>query len=88
MRAFCYASGLIEFGDQLPDGAFPIASGPPETLRNFISAKAGDLLVPGIPEADCALARVDALIGFRKAINDRAPAGVIVLSERLRELLS
>jgi hypothetical protein len=35
-----------------------------------------------------ALARVDVLINFRMAIDDQAPVGVIVLNERLRELLS
>lgn len=36
MRAFCYASGLIEFGRTVPDGALPIAYGPPKALKNFI----------------------------------------------------
>lgn len=107
MRAFCYATGLIEFGPRLPDGALPIARGPAKPLRDFIEAKAhhgydveivdghhrpvsgsGCLLVPGVPEADCELARVDALINFRMTINHRAPAGVIVLSGRVRELLA
>lgn len=40
MRCYCYASGLIEFGRTLPDGALPIASGPPKALRAFIEARA------------------------------------------------
>lgn len=36
MRAFCYASGLIEFGRNMPDGALPIARGPAKVLRPFI----------------------------------------------------
>lgn len=40
MRAFCYASGHIEFGRTLPDGALPIARGPAPKLRDFIETKA------------------------------------------------
>ena len=40
MRAFCYASGLIEFGRSVPDGALPIASGPAKPLREFVEANA------------------------------------------------
>lgn len=36
IRAFCYASGLIQFGRKVPDGALPIASGPAKDLREFI----------------------------------------------------
>ncbi len=36
MKAYCYASGLIEFGAKIPDGALPIASGPERPLRKFI----------------------------------------------------
>lgn len=40
MKAFCYASGLIEFGRTLPLGALPIAAGPAKPLREFIEVKA------------------------------------------------
>lgn len=40
MHAYCYASGLIKFGRTVPDGALPIASGPPKTLRDFVEVKA------------------------------------------------
>lgn len=36
MIAYCYASGLIEFGRKVPDGALPIARGPAKKLREFI----------------------------------------------------
>jgi len=36
MHAYCYASGLVEFGDSVPRGALPIARGPARRLRNFI----------------------------------------------------
>lgn len=34
--AYCYASGLIEFGEKMPDGALPIATGDEKKLRAFI----------------------------------------------------
>ena len=57
--AWCWASGLVEFGHVLPDDALPIATGPEFNLlkelgaacRHGKGASAGSLLVPGIPEA-------------------------------------
>lgn len=40
IQAYCYASGLIEFGRKRPDGALPIARGPASQLREFVDAKA------------------------------------------------
>jgi hypothetical protein len=40
MRAYCYASGHIEFGRSVPDGALPIAHGPAKRLRDFIEGLA------------------------------------------------
>jgi hypothetical protein len=40
MRAYCYSSGLIEFGRNVPSGALPIARGPAKSLRDFIEATA------------------------------------------------
>lgn len=40
MRAYCYASGLIEFGRTVPDGAIEIANGPAKPLRDFIETVA------------------------------------------------
>lgn len=59
MKAYCYASGLIEFGALTPPGAIQIASGREATLRRVIGvlarhgygASEGCLLVPGVPEA-------------------------------------
>lgn len=56
--AYAWASGLIEFGTKLPDGALPIASSCNEkALTETVEVlarhgyKDGELLVPGIPEA-------------------------------------
>lgn len=38
VRAYCYASGLIEFGKRKPKGALPIAIGPEDALKEFIES--------------------------------------------------
>lgn len=40
MKAYCYASGLIEFGNRVPSGALPIARGPEKKLSAFIEVMA------------------------------------------------
>ncbi len=40
IRAYCYPSGLIEFGNRIPKGSIIIARGPEKELRDFIAAKA------------------------------------------------
>ncbi|MGB3067053.1 MAG: hypothetical protein WBC18_00820 [Ottowia sp.] len=73
--AWCWASGLIEIGDQAPadqvDGSGPIviARGPRHALNAHLGAwarhgqgrSAGKLLVPGVPEADTQREKGDAL---------------------------
>lgn len=73
--AWCWASGLIEIGDQAPDdstdggGAIVIATGPKSSLKGVLSAvarhgmgaSAGKLLVPGVPEAGTQKDAADAL---------------------------
>lgn len=73
--AWCWASGLIEIGDALPPsspdggGAIEIARGPKFALKGQIGvvarrgygAGAGQLLVPGVPEAEGQQAKGDAL---------------------------
>lgn len=78
--AWCWASGLIEMGDQPPangaDGSGPIliARGPKSSLklaltvnaRHGMGASAGKFLVPGVPEAETGKAAVDALCEWLK----------------------
>lgn len=40
MRAYCFASGHIEFGRSVPSGALPIARGKAKALRDLIDATA------------------------------------------------
>lgn len=95
--AWCWASGLIEVGDSMPDdgpdgsGAIQIASGPKAFLTGRLSvvarhgqgASAGKLLVPGVPEADGQTAKVDALVAFLAWCGKGKPRdGVVFCQER------
>ncbi len=77
MIAYCWASGRIEFGRKLPDGALPVAKGPARALRADLQTTArhgyerGLLLVPGVPEAPTEDAAVDALVAFRQWANGK-----------------
>jgi uncharacterized paraquat-inducible protein A len=73
--AWCWASGLIEIGDAMPEdnadgsGALLIAKGPKSSLSAVLSGVArisykGALVVPGVLEADGRDAEVDALIAW------------------------
>jgi hypothetical protein len=63
MLAYCYASGLIELGQQMPEGAQPIALGNDALLRAFMEAVArhgyDTIEIDGrrqkIPGTDCLL---------------------------------
>lgn len=73
--AWCWASGLIEFGNAMPpdqvdgSGAIEIARGPKYALRGRVGALArhgrgeskGQLLVPGVPERTDQKDKADAL---------------------------
>jgi len=71
--AWCWPSGLIEIGDAMPadnadgSGAIEVARGPKYALKGQLSAVArhayslGQLLVPGVPEAETQEAKADAL---------------------------
>lgn len=57
MIAYCWASGLIQFGARTPPGAIVIARGSASLVRPIVETaarhghEAGVLLVPGVPEA-------------------------------------
>ena len=92
MRAYCFASGHINFGTRIPAGATVIARGPRETLQSFIEAHARRhtvqrgrnagavfLLVPGMPEATSPIIAVQRLEAWCKLISIGTPAGVRVV---------
>lgn len=70
--AWCWASGLIEIGDNVPEGAIEIAVGPKCSLKSILDVKArhgmgasaGKLLVPGVPEAEDQKGAADALAAW------------------------
>jgi len=67
MFAYCWASGQIEIGKTIPEGALPIARGREKKLKDVISGTARlaynnkTWLVPGIPEAKDQLEALRAL---------------------------
>lgn len=87
MKAYCYASGLIQFGQRTPPGAIQIAYGREADLRRVIGVlarhgkgeSAGCLLVPGVPEApesEGDQAKGDALAAWLKWCAGRKHRGV------------
>lgn len=85
MKAYCYASGQIEFTNgEVPSGGIMFATGPKKKLVPFVEVKArhaydGEtLLVPGVPEAPDQTAGCDALRRWCNWIGDHAPEGVDV----------
>lgn len=74
--AYCWASGLIEFGYFVPGGALLIAKGNEKVVRNVVGVLAchaynGDLLVPGIPEAADQDEGREALVRFSRVVHER-----------------
>ncbi|AYL56276.1 TPA: host nuclease inhibitor protein [Citrobacter freundii] len=74
ITAYAWASGLIEFGQTLPDGALPIITGEENRIRDLIDiharhSRAGSgLLVPGVPEASNQHEGCNALMRFTDLI--------------------
>ncbi|EBC0454959.1 host nuclease inhibitor protein [Salmonella enterica] len=76
ITAYCWASGLIEFGNPLPEGALPIIVGEEKQVRDVVGVLArhaynGNLLVPGIPEAESMDEYRGALFGFSCKVQER-----------------
>jgi hypothetical protein len=70
MKAFCWRTGKIEFGDRTPRGALTLLDGPEVDVRSSVIASARHaydghtLLVPGVPEAEDEVEAVDAVARF------------------------
>lgn len=68
--AYAWASGLIQFGKSVPEGALPIISGQEDDVKNILIAISrhsrtnDDLLVPGVPEAANQHLALDAFMKF------------------------
>lgn len=71
-------SGVLEFSDTFVDGAILVCIGRLDEVRDLATSLArhahdGEtLLVPGVPEAKCDLAAVDAFVAWRKWFRDCA----------------
>ncbi|EIW7681366.1 host nuclease inhibitor protein [Salmonella enterica] len=76
ITAYCWASGLIEFGHTLPEGALPIVTDSEKQVCDEVTVMArhaynGDLLVPGIPEAADQNEAREALVRFSRVVHER-----------------
>lgn len=77
MIAYAWATGRIDFGRKMPDGALLIASAPAKKLRGVISVTARHAydgktrLVPGVPEAASGNEAVDALLAYNRSVKKR-----------------
>ncbi|EEN2744569.1 host nuclease inhibitor protein [Salmonella enterica subsp. enterica serovar Enteritidis] len=76
ITAYCWASGLIEFGNTLPEGALHIVTGSEKKVRDVVEVLArhaynGELLVPGIPEAESIDEYREALFRFSCKVRER-----------------
>jgi hypothetical protein len=77
--AVCYASGHIKFEGSVPRGTLVVATcDDSKKLEEFISGvsrhgyKLGELFVPGVPEADDDMIRLEALKTFCERIKEPA----------------
>jgi hypothetical protein len=73
LKAFCWATGLVQVDEATPEGALELASGPESVLKETLMAEcrysyAGDPLVPGIPEATDGNSAVDAASEFSRRL--------------------
>lgn len=91
--AWCWASGLIGIGNELPGaGAVEIARGPEYALKGQVSVHArhgygdskGKLLVPGVPEAKDQQEGLEALSQWLKQINKRKPCDGVTFSKEVK----
>ncbi len=96
--AWCWASGLIEIGDELPadgpdgGGAIEIARGPKFALKSQLQvvaragmgASEGCMLVPGVPEVESQEAKAEALAAWLLWCNKRAPRDGVTFSHEVQ----
>ena len=74
MIAYCWRNGKIEFGNQLPEGALPIARDFSKRLRDAVEVLAvpgydGEtLIVPGLPTASTGNEALQKLETFRERV--------------------
>lgn len=80
--AYCFASGHIQFGADIPEGAIGIASGDDQKVRDTIEVTARlsrhdneTLFVPGVPEAASQREGLTALARYIQYLSERNGPG-------------
>jgi len=82
MKAYAWGNGVIEFGEDVPDGALPVHEDVTDQVREHIEVCArhgyqpGVLLVPGVPEAKDQHDALDALKSFVERLKNLDQSGV------------
>ena len=78
MHAYCYRSGVIDFGPTIPEGTLPLGKArSARKLREIVTVNArhaydgATLLVPGVPEAETEDAALAAYRNFRDVVSIR-----------------
>ena len=77
MYAYCWASCLIKFGAEVPDGAIKIAQGYEHMLlvievcaNSYTNGKNEKIYsIPGINDSDTEEKKLEALLRFRKTVD-------------------
>lgn len=75
--AYCFRSGEVEVSRSAPQGAIALLRGRASALRDAVQAtarhsrKAGELLVPGVPEAASDNEALDAAAAWAKWVAKR-----------------
>ncbi len=86
--AYCFACGVIKFGDTVPKGALAFVKGREDAVRDLICATSRHaydgqtLLVPGVPEAVNQADGIEALIKYCDWLAQRDTDGVEILGRR------
>lgn len=86
--AYSWATGLIQFGFRIPNGAIGFATGDPSIVRKIVGGTArlskvdSNLLVPGVPEAATPAAALDAMVAYATWLRQREQRGFHVLPRR------
>ncbi|WP_137972384.1 host nuclease inhibitor protein [Pseudomonas sp. F(2018)] len=80
--AYCFASGHIQFGSSVPEGAIGIARGEDQQVRDVIEVTArlsvfdnATLFVPGVPEAASQREGLVALARYIQSLGERNGPG-------------
>lgn len=89
--AYCFASGEIEMGSAVPDGAIWVAYGCHSALTGLIEGTArlahdnATWLIPGVPEAENQTIASNALAAYLSWIGKRKLRGITINQRKRQE---